>query len=163
MVIGPNTFGVATSGVGKIGVAPNKVFTPGPVGVVSRSGTLTYEILAGLQNQGIGSSTVIGLGGDRVTGLNFVDMLRLFGSDNQTEVVVMIGEIGGSAEEDATAYIHEKKYPKPVIAYLAGKSASPGKRMGHAGAIYKEAAPYDAVTGVEVPSSKTKSFLLNYF
>lgn len=135
VVVGPNTFGLATSRGCKIGVAPNQVFRPGPVGVASRSGTLTYEILAGLLKKGIGSSTVVGLGGDRVTGLSFVDVLKEFAGDGETKAVVLIGEIGGSAEEEAAAYIKETSYPKPVIAYLAGKTAPPGKRMGHAGAI----------------------------
>lgn len=134
-IVGPNTFGLATSRGCKIGVAPNQVFRPGPVGVISRSGTLTYEILSGLLRKGIGSSTVVGLGGDRITGLRFVDVLEEFIRDEETKVVVLIGEIGGSAEEEAAAYIKETDYPKPVVAYLAGKTAPPGKRMGHAGAI----------------------------
>ncbi|MDO9536023.1 MAG: succinate--CoA ligase subunit alpha [Bacillota bacterium] len=134
VVVGPNTFGIVTSRGCKIGVAPNHVFKDGPVGVISRSGTLTYEIVGSLLAQGIGTSTVVGLGGDRVTGLNFLDVLREFNQDDQTKAIIMIGEIGGTSEEEAAEYIRENPV-KPVIAYLAGKSAPPGKRMGHAGAI----------------------------
>lgn len=133
-VVGPNTFGLVSSGIGKIGIMPNKYFVPGPVGVVSRSGTLSYEIVGSMINEGIGTSTVIGLGGDRVVGLNFIDILSKFEEDPETKVVVLIGEIGGTAEEDAAAFIGQHM-SKPVIAYLAGKSAPEGKRMGHAGAI----------------------------
>ena len=134
VVVGPNTFGLVTSRGCKIGVAPNHVFTDGPVGVISRSGTLTYEIVGNLQFQGIGTSTVVGLGGDRVTGLDFVDVLKEFFNDDETRAIIMIGEIGGTAEEEAAAFIKANPL-KPVVAYLAGKSAPPGKRMGHAGAI----------------------------
>ncbi len=113
---------------------PNQYFVPGPVGVVSRSGTLSYEIVGSLADVGIGTSTVVGLGGDRVVGLNFIDVLSRFEKDPDTRVVVLVGEIGGTAEEDASSFIAEHM-SKPVIAYLAGKSAPTGKRMGHAGAI----------------------------
>ncbi|GAB6155189.1 succinate--CoA ligase subunit alpha [Desulfosporosinus burensis] len=132
-VIGPNTFGIVSSGKCKIGIPPNQFFIPGSVGVVARSGTLTYEIVGNLTAQGIGQSTVVGMGGDRVVGLSFVDVLKQFEQDPETQVVVLIGEIGGNAEEEAAQYI--KKMTKPVVAYIAGKSAPPGKRMGHAGAI----------------------------
>jgi len=132
-VIGPNTFGIVSSGKCKIGIPANHFFTPGPVGVVARSGTLTYEIAANLMDAGLGQSTVVGLGGDRAVGLSFVDVLSLFEADPATAAVVLIGEIGGNAEEEAAAYITGMK--KPVVAYIAGKSAPPGKRMGHAGAI----------------------------
>lgn len=132
-VIGPNTFGIVSSGKCKMGIPPNQFFIPGPVGVVARSGTLTYEIVGNLTAQGIGQSTVVGMGGDRVVGLSFVDVLKQFEQDPETEVVVLIGEIGGNAEEEAAQYIQEMT--KPVVAYVAGKSAPPGKRMGHAGAI----------------------------
>jgi len=132
-VIGPNTFGIVSSGKCKIGIPANHFFTPGPVGVVARSGTLTYEIAANLMDAGLGQSTVVGLGGDRTVGLSFVDVLTLFEADPATEAVVLIGEIGGNAEEEAAKYIAGMK--KPVVAYIAGKSAPPGKRMGHAGAI----------------------------
>ncbi len=133
-VVGPNTFGLVSSGKSKIGIMPNQYFTPGPVGAVARSGTLSYEIVGSLTDAGIGTSTVVGLGGDRVVGLNFIDVLIRFQEDPDTKVIVLIGEIGGTAEEDAAQFISEH-IKKPVIAYLAGKSAPPGKRMGHAGAI----------------------------
>ena len=132
-VIGPNTFGLVSSGKCKIGIMPNQYFVPGPVGVVARSGTLSYEIVGSLKAAGLGTSTVVGLGGDRVVGLNFIDVLAKFEKDPETEVIVLVGEIGGTAEE-AAEYIG-KHISKPVVAYLAGKSAPPGKRMGHAGAI----------------------------
>jgi len=132
-VIGPNTFGIVSSGKCKIGIPPNQFFIPGNVGVVARSGTLTYEIVGNLTAQGIGQSTVIGMGGDRVVGLTFIDVLKQFEKDPETKAVVLIGEIGGDAEEDASMYI--KEMTKPVVAYIAGKTAPPGKRMGHAGAI----------------------------
>lgn len=133
-VVGPNTFGIVSSGKCKIGIPPNQFFVPGPVGVVARSGTLTYEIVANLTGNGLGQSTVVGLGGDRVVGLSFVDVLAKFEEDPETKVIVMVGEIGGNAEEEAAEYI-KQNISKPVVAYIAGKSAPPGKRMGHAGAI----------------------------
>ncbi|MHB1041283.1 MAG: succinate--CoA ligase subunit alpha [Eubacteriales bacterium] len=132
-VIGPNTFGIVSSGKCKMGIPPNQFFIPGPVGVVARSGTLTYEIVGNLTAQGIGQSTVVGMGGDRVVGLTFIDVLKQFEHDPETRAVVLIGEIGGNAEEEASLYI--KEMTNPVVAYIAGKSAPPGKRMGHAGAI----------------------------
>ena len=134
VVVGPNTFGIVSSGKCKIGIMPNQFFVPGPVGIVARSGTLSYEIVGNLKNAGLGTSTVVGLGGDRVVGLNFIDVLKEFEKDAETQVMVMVGEIGGSAEEEAAEYI-KAHISKPVVAYLAGKSAPPGKRMGHAGAI----------------------------
>ncbi len=134
VVVGPNTFGIVSSGKCKIGIMPNQFYVPGPVGVVARSGTLSYEIVANLKDAGYGTSTVVGLGGDRIVGLDFVDVLAQFEADGETELIVMVGEIGGTAEEEAARYI-EKHVSKPVLAYLAGKSAPPGKRMGHAGAI----------------------------
>ncbi|SHI49002.1 succinate--CoA ligase subunit alpha [Desulfofundulus thermosubterraneus] len=133
IVIGPNTFGIVSSGRCKIGIPPNQFFVPGHIGVVARSGTLTYEIVANLTANGLGQSTVVGLGGDRVVGLSFVDVLEKFEKDPETRAVVLVGEIGGNAEEEASLFI--KKMTKPVVAYIAGKSAPPGKRMGHAGAI----------------------------
>lgn len=134
VVVGPNTFGLVSSGACKIGIMPNQYFVPGPVGVVSRSGTLCYEIVGHLTESEIGTTTVVGLGGDRVVGLDFIDVLAQFEKDPETKAVVLVGEIGGSAEEEAAAYI-KSSMSKPVVAYLAGKSAPPGKRMGHAGAI----------------------------
>ncbi|ADU51378.1 succinyl-CoA synthetase (ADP-forming) alpha subunit [Thermaerobacter marianensis DSM 12885] len=132
-IIGPNTFGVISPGKSKIGIMPNQIYTPGRVGIVARSGTLSYEIAASLTHAGFGQSTVVGMGGDRVVGLSFIDVLKMFEQDKETEAVVLVGEIGGTAEEEAAEYI--KGMSKPVVAYLAGKHAPPGKRMGHAGAI----------------------------
>jgi len=134
VVVGPNTFGLISSGSSKIGIMPHRYFIPGPVGVVSRSGTLCYEIVGNLTENKIGTTTVVGLGGDRVVGLHFIDVLKKFETDPATEAVILVGEIGGSSEEEAAAYI-SASMSKPVVAYLAGRSAPPGKRMGHAGAI----------------------------
>ncbi len=133
-LIGPNCPGLASPGEAKVGILPNKIFAPGKVGVVSRSGTLTYEIVNAMTEEGIGQSTCVGIGGDRVPGTNFVDVLRLFQDDPRTERIVMVGEIGGTAEEEAAEFIHAN-VTKPVVAYIAGRTAPPGKRMGHAGAI----------------------------
>lgn len=133
-IIGPNCPGIAAPGKAKVGIIPNGVFRPGRVGVVSRSGTLTYEIVNGIKEHGLGQSTCIGLGGDPVVGTSFVDALPLFDQDPETDLLVMVGEIGGTAEEDAAEYIGHH-FSKPVVAYIAGRSAPPGKRMGHAGAI----------------------------
>lgn len=132
-IIGPNTFGVISPDKSKIGIMPGSIFSSGPVGVVARSGTLSYEISNQLTKTGLGQSTVVGLGGDRIVGFSFTEILKKFETDPETEAVVLIGEIGGSAEEEAALYIREMT--KPVVAFLAGKSAPPGKRMGHAGAI----------------------------
>jgi succinyl-CoA synthetase alpha subunit len=134
-IVGPNTPGVLTPGECKLGIMPVHVFKRGNVGIMSRSGTLTYEIAANLTNSGIGQSTCIGIGGDPVIGLNFVETMELFRKDDETESIVMIGEIGGDAEEKAATYISDEKFEKPVVAFIAGKAAPPGKRMGHAGAI----------------------------
>ena len=133
-IVGPNCPGLASAGESKIGIMPNHLFKPGPVGVVSRSGTLTYEIVAALTRQGIGQSTALGLGGDPVVGTTFTDALRMFQDDRATRAIVMIGEIGGSAEEEAAAFI-KAHVTKPVVGYIAGRTAPPGKRMGHAGAV----------------------------
>jgi len=133
-LIGPNCPGLITPGEAKVGIIPGNIVTPGPVGVVSRSGTLTYEVIYALTERGIGQSTAVGIGGDPVQGTKFVDVLALFESDPQTEVVVMIGEIGGTDEEDAAAFV-AAHVTKPVIGFVAGQTAPPGKRMGHAGAI----------------------------
>ncbi len=133
-IIGPNCPGLASPGKAKVGILPNMVFKEGNTGVVSRSGTLTYEIVNSLTEAGIGQSTTVGIGGDPVIGTNFIEMLELFENDPETERIVMVGEIGGTAEEEAAEYI--KQYvKKPVYAYIAGRTAPPGKRMGHAGAI----------------------------
>lgn len=133
-VIGPNCPGITSAGQCKIGIMPNHLFMPGPVGVISRSGTLTYEIVAALTRRGIGQTTAIGLGGDPVVGTTFTEALRLFEDDRETRAVVLIGEIGGSAEEEAARFIGSH-VSKPVVAYIAGRTAPPGKRMGHAGAV----------------------------
>jgi succinyl-CoA synthetase alpha subunit len=133
-VLGPNGPGVTTPGQCRVGIMPTHLFTPGHVGVVSRSGTLTYEIVAGLTRAGLGQSTAVGLGGDPVVGMSFVDVLALLNADPETHAIVVIGEIGGRGEEDAAAYI-AAHIEKPVAAYVAGRTAPEGKRMGHAGAV----------------------------
>jgi succinyl-CoA synthetase alpha subunit len=134
-VIGPNTPGIITPQECKLGIMPAHIFKPGSVGMVSRSGTLTYEIAVGLTRSGLGQSTCLGLGGDPITGLNFVDTLKMFEKDAKTKAVVLIGEIGGNLEELAAEYVTKEEYSKPVVAFIAGRSAPHGKRMGHAGAI----------------------------
>jgi succinyl-CoA synthetase alpha subunit len=138
-VIGPNCPGITAVGACKIGIMPNHLFREGPLGIVSRSGTLTYEILYQLTRAGIGQSTAIGIGGDRVIGFDFVQALEIFREDEETEQVVLIGEIGGNLEEKAAEYL-SRGYPKEVVGYIAGRTAPPEKRMGHAGAIITEGA-----------------------
>jgi len=133
-LIGPNCPGLITPGEAKVGIIPGSICTPGPVGLVSRSGTLTYEVVNHLTRAGMGQTTCIGIGGDPIVGSNFIDALGAFNADPRTEAIVLIGEIGGTAEQDAAAYIRAN-VPKPVVGFVAGQTAPKGRRMGHAGAI----------------------------
>jgi succinyl-CoA synthetase alpha subunit len=134
-IVGPNTPGLIKAGESKMGIMPSQVFKKGSIGVISRSGTLFYEIAAHITRVGLGQSTCVGLGGDPVVGLDYIDLLKWFEEDSETTAIAMIGEIGGDAEERAAKFIAESGFTKPIAAYIAGRTAVPGKRMGHAGAI----------------------------
>ncbi len=149
-LIGPNCPGLISPGEAKVGIMPAEVYQEGPIGVISRSGTLTYETCDLITRAGSGVSTCIGVGGDPIIGTRFLDVLKLFRDDEETRVVVLIGEIGGSDEETAAAYLRESNYPKPVVSFISGRSAPPGKRMGHAGAIISG--------GTGTPQAKVKAF-----
>jgi succinyl-CoA synthetase alpha subunit len=149
VVIGPNCPGLATVGQAKMGIMPNHIFRPGDTGVISRSGTLTYEIVNAMTQAGFGQTTCVGIGGDPIIGTNTVEVLAMFQKDRATKKIVVVGEIGGTAEEEAAAFI-EKRVTKPVVAYVAGRTAPPGKRMGHAGAII--------LAGKGTAESKVKAF-----
>lgn len=163
-LIGPNCPGLISPGKALVGILPGSIFQPGPVGLLSRSGTLTYEVVSELSSRGIGQSTCVGIGGDPIIGTRFIDVLQSFEEDPQTEVVIMIGEIGGSDEEEAAEYI--KTMQTPVVGFISGRTAPPGKRMGHAGAIISggmgtAASKVAALAEAEVPVADTISDIVD--
>ncbi len=155
-LLGPNCPGLLTPGQAKVGIIPGNIATPGPVGVVSKSGTLTYEVIDALTRIGLGQTTCVGIGGDQIIGTSFIDVLSLFKDDPATEAIVLIGEIGGTAEQEAAAYI-KANITKPVVSFVAGQTAPPGKRMGHAGAIISggEGTAQEKIAALEAAGVKT--------
>ena len=166
IIVGPNCPGlISPLHRIKVGIMPEHIFNPGSIGIASRSGTLTYEIAWHISNAGLGQSTCVGIGGDAIVGLDFIEVLKMFKDDEETKGVVLIGEIGGNAEELAAQYIAETNYPKPVVAYIAGRLAPPGKRMGHAGAIIMGStgtakSKIDAFTSARVPVAEKPSDII---
>jgi len=166
-LIGPNCPGIITPGEAKLGILPGNIFTPGDVGFISRSGTLTYQIVSNLTDKGLGQTTAIGIGGDPIIGTGFIDALSAFEDDPDTEVVVMCGEIGGEDEEEAAQYI-AAEMDTPVVGFIAGRTAPPGKRMGHAGAIVSGSgtgtaqSKIDALEGAGVPVGDTPEEVAEY-
>ena len=163
-IVGPNTIGVISPGKTKVGVMPGSIYAEGHVGLLSRSGTLTHDIAATLTGKGIGQTTCVAIGGDPIRGMDFIDGLKEFAQDDETKVVVMVGEIGGTGEETAAQYL-QSGYPKPVIAFIAGQTAPAEKRMGHAGAIISggaglAAAKYEALAKANVKIARTFSELV---
>ena len=168
IIVGPNCPGlISPLHRIKVGIMPDHIFNPGSIGIASRSGTLTYEIAWHISNAGLGQSTCVGIGGDAIVGLDFIEVLKMFKDDEETKGVVLIGEIGGNAEELAAQYIAETDYPKPVVAYIAGRVAPPGKRMGHAGAIIMGStgtakSKIDAFTSAGVPVAEKPSDIVKF-